>query len=535
MVDIFKEEIYGAEISIEDGLIVSIDRLNSLLDSYLLPGLIDSHIHIESSMLTPQNFGRIAISHGTLAVVSDPHEIANVLGVDGVKYMIENASKADLRFFFGVPSCVPATDFETSGGKISSNQIESLFENQKLLFLSEVMNYPGVIFDEKEVHKKIDIAKRYNKRIDGHAPGLTGQELKKYVGAGIETDHECSTIDEATEKINLGMKIQIREGSAAKNFDALWPLIDKYPNSVFLCSDDLHPDDLLEGHINMLLAKGVKRGINLFNLIKTVTLNPNSHYGLNMGMLRVGDGGDFIRVDNIVKFDVSESYIKGQKVFDRSKGLREIRKQKLVNRFKAKQISPDSIIVRPKNNCSIKVISVTDGELVTKSFKTTLKSNGIDLASDITKDILKLVVLNRYEKEKPAIAYIHNFGLKKGAIASSIAHDSHNIIAVGVNNDQIAECINWIVKNKGGVAVHNGISVSGIPLPIAGIMSDQKGEWVAEQYLRLNNAAADLGSKLKAPFMTLSFMSLLVIPELKLSNKGLFDGVRFEFTDLFEN
>ncbi len=531
IVDLFNEEIYPAEIVVEDGIIKSIKKSSAKTNSFLLPGLVDSHVHIESSMLTPQNFGRVALSHGTIAAVSDPHEIANVLGIEGVKYMIENAAGSEMKFFFGAPSCVPATKFESSGAEISASEIESLFKNQHLLFLSELMNYPGVIYGDPDVLNKIRIAKKYNRNIDGHAPGLTGENLKKYIDAGIETDHECSNLDEAIEKINRGMIIQIREGSAAKNFEALWTLIDRYPDKVFLCSDDLHPDDLLEGHINLLLKKAVLKGVNIFNLLRTVSVNPVNHYKLNLGLLRLGDAADFIRVDDLISFKVSETYISGIKVYDRLAGLSEIPDQKILNRFNATCITEEALKVPPLSN-HIKVILVKDGELITKSMNATLKGK-TDLLSDTNQDILKLVVLNRYVTESPAVAFIKNFNLSRGAIASSIAHDSHNIIAVGVSNREIAECINWIISNRGGIAVHDGSRIYGITLPIAGIISDRNAEYVAKKYKEVNKITEDLGCRLKAPFMTLSFMALLVIPELKLSNKGLFDGKNFSFSNLY--
>jgi len=533
LVDLFTEEIYDAEIVVRNGKIQSIEKSSTKSSSYILPGLVDSHIHIESSMLTPQHFSRIAVSHGTVATVSDPHEIANVLGLDGVRYMIENALGAELKFFFGAPSCVPATSFESSGAEISADDIEYLFEKKGLKFLSEMMNYPGVIYDDPEVIRKIEIAKRHKRKIDGHAPGLTGANLVKYIQAGIDTDHECSGIEEALEKIERGMIVQIREGSAAKNFDALWTLVDKFPDMVFLCSDDLHPDDLLDGHINKLLKKGVEKGINLFNLLRAVSINPIRHYDLPVGLLKVGNSADFIRVDDLVSFRVSETYIGGKKVFDRLEGLKEVPPQRILNKFEAKRIEENSLVVPPKSN-SVKVITVEDGELLTKFFVASLEAVQDDLVSDISQDILKMAVLNRYENEMPSLAFINNFSLKKGALASSISHDSHNIIAVGVSNTEIAECINWIIDNRGGVAVHDGIGVTGIPLPIAGIISDQKAETVASLYKNINNVAEGIGCSLKAPFMTLSFMALLVIPDLKLSNKGLFDGCNFCFTSLYE-
>lgn len=533
LVDVFKKDIYNAEIQISGGVIVSVKKSDTPSDTYLLPGLVDSHIHIESSMLTPFNFGRIAVSHGTVATVSDPHEIANVLGLQGVKFMIKNAKSSDLKFYFGAPSCVPATNFETSGATVSVADIEYLFDKYNLLFLSEVMNFPGVIYEDPEILKKILVSKKRKKRIDGHAPGLTGTDLSKYINSGIETDHECSTYMEAVEKINKGMIVQIREGSAAKNFEALWPLIDAFPDKVFLCSDDLHPDDLMLGHINLLLKKGVEKGLNIFNLLRSVTVNPINHYNLKVGLLRVGDEADFIRVENLITFPVIETYISGKKIYDKSKGLIETQKQQVINNFFARPITEGDLIV-PNLNKNVKVISVTDGELLTQKFSARLRGTP-DLVSDTTRDVLKLVVLNRYTPEKPAISFIHNFNLKKGAIAGSVAHDSHNIIATGTNDREIVECINWIIENKGGIAVHTGEGIFGLPLPIAGIISDKNAEYVAQEYTRINNMTRELGCKLKSPFMTLSFMALLVIPELKLSNKGLFDGKKFEFTDIYDN
>ncbi|MCB8999800.1 MAG: adenine deaminase [Bacteroidales bacterium] len=532
LADIYKNEVYDAEISVDNGRILRIERCTQPQKNFILPGLVDAHIHIESSMLTPQNFARIALSHGTVATVSDPHEIANVLGVEGVKYMIRNAEGSKMKIYFGAPSCVPATDFESSGARLSPEDIESLFVNEGLGYLSEMMNYPGVIYGDPEVTRKIEIARKHNKRIDGHAPGLSGKDLSIYAKAGIDTDHECSDIKEALEKIENGMYIQIREGSAARNFEALWPLIDSHPDKVFLCSDDLHPDDLLKGHINRLLKKGVEKKVDLFNLIRSVSINPVKHYNLDIGLLRVGDRADFIMVKDLTSFEVLQTIVEGKIVFDSDLGIPQSKPQEIINNFHAKNIIESDLVVKPEEG-KIKVIQVKDGELVTDSFTAALNGEA-DLVSDTSRDILKLVVLNRYKNESPSIGFINNFKLKKGAIASSIAHDSHNIIATGVSNREIAECINWIVSNKGGIAVHDGNKITGIPLPVAGIVSDQPAEYVAEKYEELNFIAGKLGCDLRAPFMTLSFMALLVIPELKLSNQGLFDGKNFRFTSLFE-
>jgi adenine deaminase len=532
IVDVFKTEIYPGKISVENGRIKKIERCFSKSKDFILPGFIDSHIHIESSMLTPQHFSRIAVSHGTVATVSDPHEIANVLGLDGVRYMIRNSAKAELKFFFGAPSCVPATTFESSGESIDLEDIEILFRDENLLFLSEVMNFPGVIHKDKNIVDKISIAKRYNKLIDGHAPGLTGKDLDKYIEAGIGTDHECFTYSEAVEKIRKGMKIQIRQGSAAKNFNALEKLIDEYPETILLCTDDLHPNDLVKGHINNILAYGIKQKLNLFKLLRSVTINPVKHYNLDVGLLRENDPADFVIVEDLVNFQILKTIIDGKLVFEKGKKLKFVPVQEIANNFNAVKIAP-KILKVPDKGKRVLVIEAQNGELITRKNNASLPVRNGFLQTDIVQDVLKIVVLNRYKTQPPAVAFIKNFGFKSGAIASSITHDSHNIIAIGVNDNDICECINWIIDRKGGIAVHDGKSIIGMPLPVAGIMSDQPAEWVAKKYKRLSMKAINLGCKLESPFMTLSFMGLLVIPKLKLSDKGLFDVEKFEFTSLY--
>jgi len=448
--------------------------------------------------------------------------------------MIKNAEKAKIKFFFGAPSCVPATSFESTGSVIDPEDIEFLFKRFDLKFLSEMMNYPGVISKNKNILDKLEIAKKYNKKIDGHAPGLKGDELDLYLEEGIDTDHECSSYDEALEKIKKGMTIQIREGSAAKNFFALSKLIDQYPDKVLLCSDDLHPDDLVKGHINILIQYGIKENLDLFNLLKTATFNPIKHYNLNVGLLRARDPADFIVVENLEDFVIKQTYINGELVYQKDKKLIRVFEKNRPNKFNARKIIPEDLFV-PDKNTRIKVINVCDGTLITTCSYTTLPTLDGFLQTEIDNDILKITVVNRYERTHPAVAFIHNFGLKSGAIASSIAHDSHNIIAVGTDDNALCNCINWIIEHKGGISVFDGNRTEGIPLPIAGIMSDNPAEWVAEKYNKLNSITRDMGCKFSAPFMTLSFMSLLVIPELKLSDKGLFDSKNFEFTSLYIN
>ncbi len=533
IVDVVKKRIFPAEMVLSGGKIAAFQRVDrgEGLD-YLIPGLVDSHIHIESSMLTPGRFAEIAVKHGTVATVSDPHEIANVLGVDGVKFMMENAEKVPLKFYFGAPSCVPATEFETSGAILNSIQVKGLLENDRVKYLSEMMNFPGVINEDKEVLKKLYYARKFNKPIDGHAPGLTGDSLKKYIAAGVKTDHECSTIAEAREKLKAGMYIQIREGSAARNFDVLIPLIDDYPDKIMLCSDDLHPDQLLHSHINGLLQRGVKLDKNVFDLLRAATYTPKKFYNLNIGLLQPGDPADFVRINNLKELEVRQTYIEGELVYDQSGTKFSAYKSEEPNVFIENKIQEKDLKV-PDEGKAVKVIQVHDGELWTNCIKANPNSIQGFLESDVEKDILKLVVQNRYKQEKPALGFINNFGLKYGGMISTIAHDSHNIICIATSDEIIINLVEWINNNKGGIAFSDGEKIYGLPLPVAGILSDEDPYEVAHKYNELEEMAKNAGSELKSPFMSLSFMALLVIPELKLSNKGLFDGSKFQFTDLY--
>jgi adenine deaminase len=532
IIDLFEKRIFQGEILINDGIITHIMEKEVDSELFITPGLIDAHIHIESSMLSPQNFSEVVVRHGTVALVSDPHEIANVLGMDGINYMKENSGESPVKFYFGAPSCVPATSFETSGAVITSYDIENLFKGNVTHYLSEMMNFPGLINGDPEILKKLNVAKKYKRKIDGHAPGLSGNALLRYVSSGIDTDHECVDLDEAIEKILAGMKILIREGSAAKNFNALFPLIDHYPGKIMFCSDDLHPDDLMTGHINKLVKLSLKKGADIYNVFRACTVNPSEHYSLNAGLLRIGDPADICVFDSQREMNVLQTIIDGKLVYDQETVCWQAGKQKCINKFVDNYIVPENLAI-PDLSKDVKVIKAFDGELITKCLTfSPLSQNGV-LKTDIERDILKITVLNRYKIEKPSIGLINGFNLKRGAIASSIAHDSHNVIAVGVEDESMAELINWIVKNKGGVAVHDGTHIIGLQLPIAGIMSDLKAEAVSQKYSELNKIVKSLGCKLDSPFMTLSFMSLLVIPELKLSDKGLFDAKSFAYTELY--
>ncbi|WP_396140128.1 adenine deaminase [Flavobacterium sp.] len=540
IVDIPNRKIYSGEITIENGKITSIIEAAHNVKTYILPGFVDAHIHIESSMLVPSEFAKIAVLHGTVGTISDPHEIANVLGKDGVHYMIDNGKKVPFKFHFGAPSCVPATFFETAGAVIDSEQIKELMALPDIYYLSEMMNYPGVLFDDEEVLKKIAWAKHFNKPVDGHAPGLRGAPIEKYIAAGISTDHECFTYDEAAEKLSLGMKVLIREGSAAKNFEALIDLLPENYSNMMFCSDDKHPDDLIVGHINLLCARAVAKGFDLFKILQMACINPVKHYKMNIGLLQKNDAADFIVVEDLTHFKVLQTYIDGELVAENGKSFVKDVDFEKPNNFNTakKQIIEFDI---SSSASKIRVIEALEGQLITNEIHHKPKIDSSDseqakqngkIVSDTENDILKMAVVNRYENAPPAIAFIKNFGLKKGAIASSVAHDCHNIVVVGTSDEEILSAVNLIIGNTGGICAVNGNDKKSLALPVAGIMSDQNGWEAGRLYQEIDAMAKELGSGLKAPFMTLSFMALLVIPDLKLSDKGLFSGNSFSFVDL---
>ncbi len=534
IVDVFNDEIYPATLVVSGNKIEAINRTKATgQDYYIIPGFVDAHIHIESSMLTPAEFARIATVHGTVAVVADPHEIANVLGVAGVKYMIEDGDAVPLKFYFSAPSCVPASPFETNGYAINPAEIEDLMRMDAIKCLGEVMNFTGVINNDPDILRKIRIAAKYGKQVDGHAPGLTGKDLKKYAHHGISTDHECQTETEALEKLSLGMKIQIREGSAAKNFDELIGITDEHYRDCMFCTDDLHPHDLIKGHINLLVKRALDYGIDMMKVLRIACVNPVMHYGLDVGLLRPGDCADFVVVDR--DFNVKRTFIDGSVVAEDGMPLIPRRRSKVVNRFEASKQKAENFRVEHKSG-SINVIAAADGQLVTDRRLVVPKEAGGCVVSDTDRDILKLVVINRYDREaEPAIGFVMNFGLKKGAIASSVAHDSHNIIAVGVNDTDLCKAVNLVIEHLGGIsAVSDGREMC-LPLPVAGLMSIEDYTTVAMRYREIEAMAKSLGTKLNAPFMTLSFMALTVIPELKLSDRGLFDVYASQFIDLFSN
>ncbi len=531
IVDIVNRKIYSGEVTIENGKIIAIIEKEHQVKNYILPGFIDAHIHIESSMLVPSEFAKLAVLHGTVATISDPHEIANVLGKDGVYYMIENSKKVPLKFHFGAPSCVPATSFETAGAIIDSEGIKELMASPDIYYLAEMMNYPGVLYDDEEVLKKIEWAKHFGKPIDGHAPGLRGENAKKYIAAGITTDHECFTFEEAQEKLSLGMKVIIREGSAAKNFNALIDLLPEHYENMMFCSDDKHPDDLIVGHINLLCARAVAKGMDVFKVLQAACVNPVHHYKMNVGLLQEGDAADFIVVEDLIDFKIIQTYIDGELVSEKGQSFVKHVSFETPNNFNitAKTTSDFEI---PSAASTIRVIEALEGQLITNEIHhESLLENG-KIISDVKNDILKMAVVNRYQHAKPAVAFIKNFGLKKGAIASSVAHDCHNIVVVGTSDEEICNAVNLIIKNTGGICAVDGAENKSLALPVAGIMSDKDGWETGKLYEEIDAMAKALGSNLRAPFMTLSFMALLVIPDLKLSDKGLFSGNTFSFVDL---
>jgi adenine deaminase len=548
LVDVHQQRIYPAEIIVQNDRIVAINHLEpqtSNFAHYIIPGLVDAHVHIESSMLIPSEFARLAVVHGTVATVSDPHEIANVCGMKGVEYMIANGKTVPFKFNFGAPSCVPATTFETAGAVVGPDDIEELMRREEILYLSEMMNFPGVLNSDAEVMKKIASAKKYNKPVDGHAPGLRGEQAKNYINAGISTDHECFTKEEALDKLKYGMKIIIREGSAAKNFEALIDLLNDHEDMIMFCSDDKHPDSLVEGHINQLCTRAVAKGIDVFKVLKAACVNPVNHYKLKVGLLRQNDFADFVVVKDLKNFEVLQTYINGELVAENGKTLIKSQTATVVNNFDCTEKTAEDFVLKglsdaDKINSSwlhadgekgiqVPVIEALDGQLITNKILASLGEDEEILKTNIEEDILKIVVVNRYTNAPIAKAFIKNFGLNKGAIASSVAHDSHNIVAVGVDDESICKAVNLVIENKGGISCISGKRHIIFPLPVAGLMSTDDGYEVAKKYSAIDKAAKDLGSKLSAPYMTLSFMALLVIPHLKLSDLGLFDGDEFRF------
>jgi adenine deaminase len=534
LIDIENRSIHPVEIGIADGKITHVLRIDETQKTYILPGFIDAHIHIESSMVVPAAFAKTAVKHGSIATVSDPHEIANVMGVEGVRYMIESAAKVPFHFFFGAPSCVPATEFETAGDRITSTDIEELMSWPDIWYLAEVMNYPAVIARDEEMMAKIQAAHRAGKRVDGHCPNLRGEQLSAYLSAGISTDHESFTYEEGKEKLEKGMLLMIREGSAARNFRELIPLIREFPRQIMFCSDDKHPDDLEQGHLNSLVKRALSEGYDLFDVLHAACVLPVKHYSLPTGLLKPGDSADFIEIDHPDQFNILATYISGQCVFDGHLSYIQVPQARVINRFDCAEITPSQLTCEAAGKVKLNVMQALNRQLITGKLQHELLITRNGITPDVERDILKIVVVNRYFDAPPAVAFIHGFGLKSGAIASSVAHDSHNIVAVGTNDVDLAAAINQVIREKGGISYADGGEQDVMPLPVAGIMSTLSVEEASAAYSGLHQKAKALGCLLDAPYMTLSFMALLVIPALKISDRGLFDAEKFCFVPVVE-
>lgn len=531
IVDIFNQQIFYGTVTFTDKRIVSVETVDATPRegaSFIMPGFIDAHVHVESSLLVPSEFAKMAVVHGTVATISDPHEIANVCGMEGVQFMIKNGKTVPFKFHFGAPSCVPATTFETAGDEITVNDVDTLLQQPDIYYLSEMMNFPGVLHRDEAVMQKIALAKKYGKPVDGHAPGLRGEDAARYIAAGISTDHECFTREEAEDKLQLGMKILIREGSAAKNFDALIPLLHEYDQHIMFCSDDKHPDSLLEGHINQLFVRAIQQGIDVWKVLRAACINPVLHYNMQVGLLRPHDAADFIVVNNLTDCSVLETIINGETVALNGQSLITTTPATPINRFNCTPLIPEQLRINADVSPALPVIGALNGQLITEKLSLAPRIQDGHYVPDLSQDILKIAVINRYHPAPPAVAFIKNFGLTHGAIASSVAHDSHNIVVVGTSDEAMCRAVNLIIEHRGGLSAVSNEATHVLPLPVAGLMSHEEGYKVAESYTAIDQfVKKTLGSTLTAPFMTLSFMALLVIPHLKLSDKGLFDGDQF--------
>ncbi len=530
IVDVHQRTEFPGTIEVAGGVIRRITRDARVLSRrLLLPGLVDAHIHIESSMLPPAEFARHAVVHGTVATVSDPHEIANVLGVAGVDYMIADGRRSPFKFFFGASPCVPATTFETAGAKLGVRAVAKLLARPEVRFLAEVMNFPGVLAGDPALRAMIAAAKKRGKPVDGHAPGLRGQLAARYAAAGITTDHECFTLGEAKDKLAAGMEILIREGSAARNFAALSPLLKTDAAHCMFCCDDLHPDLLMVRHLDEHVRRALALGANRFDVIACATVNPVRHYGLAVGLLRAGDPADFIEVESWRNFRVRRTWLDGRLVAAGGRSLLTRQPARIVNQFRALPRQAADFAV-PAGKGALNVIQALNGQLITRRLRRRARVVAGQVVADPARDLLKIAVINRYARSAPvAVGFIRGFGLRTGALASSVAHDSHNIVAVGADDASLAAAVNLVIAHRGGISVAGGGRKAVLPLPIAGLMSDADGRTVARRYTALDARAKQLGSRLDAPFMTLSFMALLVIPDLKLSDRGLFSGAQWAF------
>ena len=576
VLDVECGEIYPAEVVIEDGLFKEVipiitdddDSLDYDYEGILIPGFIDAHIHIESSKLSPSNFAKAVLPYGTTSVVADPHDIANVLGIGGIDWMVEDGKKAPFDFYYTVPSCVPATCFESSGAVLTSEDVAELLKRDEMVALGEMMDFQGVIGEDEEVLKKLEAARVLGKPIDGHAPLLSGEDLEKYVSYGIFTDHECTRFDEAIEKARLGMKIMVREGSSAKDMDSLLNLDDRLnylieeemagrmlvqslddamqvPPFEFLICDDIDAEDLSMGHLDRLIKKAISLKINPKEAIKMVTFNPAEHYGLNCGAIEPDRIANFLLVDDLRNLNISKVWVHGELVVDDGEVLFETEEAESKNTIVLDEVKAEDFDVVMEmdwvnslmdETTNVFVINASDNNLITEKSEETLLVQNKIIKPDLKKDIVKIAVVNRYGGNNIANGFVKGFHLKKGALATSVAHDSHNILVIGTNSEDMAKAVNLIRKHQGGlVAISTEDEICEVlELPIAGLMSNRNMDYIADKYGKLRDAVNELGCDLESPFTTLSFMGLLNIPHFKISDQGLFDGDKSCFVDLIK-
>ncbi len=543
IVDVVRREIYTGVVVVDGDTIADVRRCElperEKAYPYFLPGFIDSHVHIESSMMEPHEFARVAVGHGTIGAMADPHEICNVMGIEGLDYMVNSGRRATMNILFGAPSCVPAIggDVETSGAVLDADDIERLMARDDIGFLGEMMNFTGVINGDEQVMRKIAAAKRYGKPIDGHAPGLMGEDCEKYAKAGITTDHECVSIEEALGCIKAGIKVLIREGSAAKGYEKLKALIGSHPGDVMFCTDDCQPSDLVVGHINLIVRRAIKDGFDLFDILQAACVNPQRHYNVNWGLLQKGDPATFIEVNNIgPHFRVQHTYVEGTEVYSYNSSFGAIHAQivkneesTFPNQFVAAPITVDDIRLDIAGGDTLHIINATDGDLFTRHEVRTVTGNPLVDMKYRWHEVQKIVVYNRYTPgAKPVVGLIRGFGLGEGAIASTVAHDCHNIVAVGSNDNFLVQAINRVVEMQGGEVAVTKDEMLDLALPIGGLMSPLSGHEVAFRCHYIKALVKQMGCKMKAPFITMAFACLTVIPELKITDRHLWDCQRMQ-------
>ena len=544
IINVFTGEVAPDAVAISDGMIVGFGpyEAQTVVDvdgRYVAPGFIDSHVHIESSMACVAEFARAVLVHGTTTVAADPHEIANVLGSAGIEYMLHSAEHQPMNLYFTLPSCVPATGMETAGARLTAEDLRPFLMEEKIVALAEMMNYPGVLMRDPDVLSKITAARQQKKPVDGHAPGLKGRELHAYIAAGVQSDHECTTAQEAREKLAAGLAIMIRQGTGAKNLQALLPLVNaKTSRRMMWCTDDRHPNDLIaDGHIDSIVREAIQSGLDPHLAIQMATLNPAAYFGLShLGAIAPGKQADLVVFSDIKKPVIQQVYCRGILTAENGKIRPEVQFPATATVTPAMHIDLQNIDFSiPAEQDRIRVIEIVSDQLITRERIEATPVKNHQAVSDPSKDLIKIAVVERHKGTgNIGKGYIKGLGLKQGALASSVAHDSHNIIIVGTSDEDMRAALEAVVEMGGGLAaVSNGRLLAGLPLPIAGLMSLESVSTVRDQLERLIAITHDMGTTLQDPFMTLSFMALPVIPELKLTDMGLIDVSKFEIVPLF--